>query len=171
MPTGHAGGGENPTRKVTPDGSIGHQTTEGGRVELLTDRIHSTVIDERAGNEKRRRSLDDSIPTSVSLALLAAWLLGLTWLFAISPEPDPSQPTSLVDNLISTAMFGSWLGAFVGLGAHRRFGLVSTVGGGLLLAGAGVLCGITGHTGLWIPIQIGVGIGLAAMGALASRLT
>lgn len=115
--------------------------------------------------------MDDVIPWSVSGALLAAWLGGLTWLFAISPSPDPTQPISLTDELISLAMFGSWLAVFTGLGARRRFGLAASIGAGLLIAGAGVLCGVTGHTGLWIPIQIGVGAGLAAMGGLGMKLT
>ncbi|MDJ0961245.1 MAG: hypothetical protein QNJ88_11335 [Acidimicrobiia bacterium] len=115
--------------------------------------------------------MDDIIPWSVSGTLLVAWLAGLTWLFAISPSPDPSQPISLTDEVISLAMFGSWLAVFTGLGARRRFGLAASIGAGLLIAGAGVLCGIAGHTGLWIPIQIGVGSGLAALGGLGMKLT
>ena len=49
--------------------------------------------------------------------------------------------------------------------------LVASIGAGLLIAGAGVLCGITGHTGLWIPVQIGVGSGLAAAGGFGMKLT
>ena len=135
-----------------------------------TERVRRGEAAAHTVTPTRARALDDPIPTPVALGLLAAWLLGLTWLFAISPDPDPAAQPSVLDALISTAMFGSWLAAFVGLGGRRRFGLIATIGGGLLLAGAGVLCGVTGHTGLWIPIQIGVGVGLAAFGGLAARL-
>ena len=139
-------------------------------MQQLLDRIR-TVPATSPESVGRRRSLDDVIPWSVSGALLVAWLGGLTWLFAISPAPDPSQPISVVDEVISSAMFGSWLAVFTGLGARRRFGLVAGVGAGLVIAGAGVLCGVTGHTGLWIPIQIGVGSGLAALGGLSLKVT
>ncbi len=138
---------------------------------VTTDRVRRDEVAAHPGSRARSRALDDAIPAPVALGLLAAWLFGLIWLFAISPAPDPAAEPSGLDAVISTAMFGSWLAAFIGLGGRRRFGLVATIGGGLLLAGAGVLCGLTGHTGLWIPIQIGVGAGLSAAGVLAARLT
>jgi hypothetical protein len=139
-------------------------------VQQLLDRVRSAPA-ASAGLAERRRSMNDTIPWSVSGALLLAWLGGLTWLFAISPSPDPAQPITLTDEVISLAMFGSWLAVFTGLGARRRFGLAASIGAGLLIAGAGVLCGVTGHTGLWIPIQIGVGSGLAALSGLGMKLT
>jgi hypothetical protein len=140
-------------------------------VELLIDPMHATASANRTDAPVIGRSFDVTIPTSVSLALLAAWVLGLTWLFAISPEPDPANPASTLDTVIALAMLGSWTAAFAGLGARRRFGLHATIAGAVLLAAAGVLCAATGHTGLWIPIQIGVGVGLASLGGLASRLS
>lgn len=140
-------------------------------MELLTDSMNATAGGDRTETPAIGRSFDVTIPTRVSLAVLAAWVLGLSWLFAISPEPDPANPASTLDTVIALAMLGSWTAAFAGLGARRRFGLTATTAGGVLLAGAGVLCAATGHTGLWIPIQIGVGVGLSALGGLASRLS
>ena len=138
----------------------------------LRDRIRTVSTGTApSAQAARRRSMDDVIPRSVAGALLLAWLGGLAWIFAISPAPDPTQPISAVDEIISLAMFGSWLAVFTGLGARRRFGLVASIGAGLLIAGAGVLCGITGHTGLWIPVQIGVGSGLAAADGFGMKLT
>lgn len=60
---------------------------------------------------------------------------------------------------------------FAGLVTRQRFGITAGIAGGVLLAGAGFLCLATGHTGMWIAIQIMVGIGLTAVSATAARLT
>jgi hypothetical protein len=91
-------------------------------------------------------------------------------LFSITPEPDPSEPVAALDAVISTAMLASWIAALIGLGTRRRFGLAATGAGGSLLAGAALLCAVTGHTGLWIAAQVGVGVTLAAAGRVAARI-
>ena len=129
------------------------------------------MVDETATPPQPERSLDDTIPLLVVGLLGAAWVAGLAWIFAIAPEADPSEPVGALDFVLSSAMFASWLAVFSGLGTRRRFGITATVVGGVLLAIGGVVCGLTGHTGLWIPVQIGVGLGLAGIGTVANRLT
>jgi hypothetical protein len=129
------------------------------------------IVDAAKAPPQPRRSLDDTIPLLVVGLLSAAWVAGLAWIFAIAPEADPDEPIGALDFVLSSAMFASWLAVFSGLGTRRRFGITATIGGGVLLAVGGVVCGLTGHTGLWIPVQIGVGLGLAGTGTVANRLT
>ena len=71
---------------------------------------------------------------------------------------------------MQSVMLISWIGVITGLAARQRWGLVAGTIGGVVLAAGGVLCLVTGHTGFWIAIQIGVGTGLAAISHRVSRL-
>ena len=133
--------------------------------------VEPHIVDGTSAPPQHRRSLDDTIPLLVVALLGAAWIAGLAWIFAIAPEADPNEPVGAVDFVLSSAMFASWLAVVSGLGTRRRFGITATIVGGVLLAIGGVVCGLTGHTGLWIPVQIGVGLGLAGIGTVANRLT
>jgi hypothetical protein len=100
-----------------------------------------------------------------------AWVGAVAWLMAISPvPPDTAPPPSALDLAVQTAMLGSWLAVFAGIATRQRFVFGASIAGGAILAGAGLLCLITGHTGMWIAAQIGAGIGLAGLGYGASRV-
>ena len=114
--------------------------------------------------------LDDTVPGRSVAVVAAAWLIGLGWVFAVTPTPDPGATPSTLDALVQSVMLVSWIGVITGLAARRRWGLVAGTIGGVVLAAGGVLCLVTGHTGLWIAIQIGVGTGLAAISHRVSRL-
>jgi CHASE2 domain-containing sensor protein len=89
----------------------------------------------------------------------------------ISPvPPDNAPPPSALDVVVQTAMLGSWLALLGGIATRRRFLFGASIAGGAVLAGAGLLCLATGHTGMWIAAQIGAGIGLAGLGYGASRV-
>jgi hypothetical protein len=121
-------------------------------------------------NKRRPGRLDDVVSRRSVLVVAAAWILGLGWVLAVTPSPDPAARPSLLDGVVQSVMLLSWFGVIAGLATRRRWGLAAgTVGGGVLAAG-GVLCLVTGHTGFWIAIQIGVGIGLAALSHRMSRL-
>lgn len=118
----------------------------------------------------RTRRLDDTVPVRSILVVATAWAIGLGWLFAVTPAPDPAATPSALDALVQSVMLMSWIGVIIGLATRQRWGLVAGSIGGLVLAAGGVLCLLTGHTGFWIAIQIGVGVGLAALSHRVSRL-
>lgn len=137
----------------------------------LLDRTSDAAPPAVSTDLRTSRSMDDLIAPQVAGALLAAWVLGLAWLFSIAPDADPSEPITAFDLFIANVMLGSWVAVFAGLSTRRRFGIAASIVGGLLVAGAGVLCGLAGHTGLWIAVQIGVGVGLAGLGTAAAKVS
>jgi len=118
----------------------------------------------------RRRRLDDIVPGRSVAVVATAWVLGLGWVIAVTPSPDPAAAPSALDELVQSVMLLSWIAVIVGLATRQRWGLVAGTIGGVVLAAGGVLCFATGHTGFWIAIQIGVGVGLAALGHRVSQL-
>ncbi len=140
---------------------------------MATDvtRIDSEAIEASPVARNATRSRHDPISGRVAAALLMAWVAGVAWVFAITPAPDPAAPIGTLDVLVSLALYGSWGAVVSGLARRRRMGINAGIVGGIMLAGAGLLCLATGHTGAWIAGQIVVGAGLAAMSATASKLT
>jgi hypothetical protein len=63
--------------------------------------------------------------------------------------------------VLSLLFTGSMLAAIAGLGARHRWGLLASIGGGLVMVAASVFCYLGGHTGAWIAIQLAAGTGLA----------
>ena len=118
----------------------------------------------------RRRRLDDIVPGRSVAVVATAWVLGLGWVIAVTPSPDPAAAPSALDELVQSVMLLSWIAVIVGLATRQRWGLVAGTIGGVVLAAGGVLCLVTGHTGFWIAIQIGVGVGLATLSHRVSRL-
>lgn len=119
-----------------------------------------------------RGRADAPVPFKVVAAIGLAWLAGIAWLMTISPAPPEDPPAlSALDVIVQSAMLGSWLAVLAGVVTRQRFVFGASVVGGLVLAGAGLLCLATGHTGLWIPAQIGTGLGLAGLGYGAARIT
>ena len=114
--------------------------------------------------------LDDTVSVRSVTVVAAAWLIGLGWVFAVTPAPDPAATPSTLDALVQSVMLISWLGLISGLATRQRWGLVAGTIGGIVLAAGGLLCLATGHTGFWIAIQIGVGTGLAVLSHRVSRL-
>ncbi len=100
---------------------------------------------------------------------VAAWVAVLIVLEIISPAPDPAAviPTSAL--LLSTAftLALGWL--IVGLVQRGRHALGASMLGGALLAIGAVMCSLAGHTGLWIPTQLVMGMGLIGLSARALR--
>ncbi len=118
----------------------------------------------------RPRRLDDTVSGRSVMVVAAAWVIGLGWVFAVTPASDPAATPSVLDSLVQSVMLISWMGVIAGLASRLRWGLVAGTIGGVVLAAGGVLCLVTGHTGFWIAIQIGVGVGLAALSHRVSRL-
>ena len=116
------------------------------------------------------RTWTDPIAITSAVVAAVAWAVFVGVSFAVQPPPaDPTAPPSefaaLVSLLFSSALFAS----LVGLGARRRWGLATTLGGGVVMIGAAVSCYLGGHTGSWIAIQLAAGVGLAVTGAALLR--
>jgi hypothetical protein len=136
------------------------------------DVTHRTADHRAAAVAPRSRPHStDPIPTGVAAALFAAWVAGLAWVFAITPAADPTVPITTMDVVVSLALYGSWGTVATGLARRRRLGITAGIVAGIMLAGAGVLCLATGHTGIWIAGQIVAGCGLAALSTVAARIT
>lgn len=138
---------------------------------MSIDVTHNPTAHHTATAPEPRTLATDTIPTGVAAVLFAAWVAGLAWVFAITPAPDPTVPISTLDVVISLALYGSWGAVATGLAKRRRFGIAAGIVAGLMLAGAGLLCLATGHTGMWIAGQILAGCGLAAVSIVAARIS
>lgn len=134
-----------------------HQATEAPRNLMSPRPVHGPST--------------EPVPKSIAAGLLVAWVLGVAWIFAISPEPDPNVPISTLDVVVSLALYGSWGAILSGLARRRQFGMTAGVVGGIMLSGAGFLCLATGHTGAWIAAQIVTGAVLAGLSGAASRIS
>lgn len=140
------------------------------RTETMAPRPVDAGPAETPSRPHVRRTLSDGIPTGVAVAVAIAWIAALAAVFSTQPPPpDPAPDPSTLDMLVSSAFTLAMLGSFVGLSARQRWGLAATVGGGLVLLGAGALCFLTGHTGGWIAVQMIAGAGLAGAGTTAHR--
>lgn len=140
------------------------------RSETMAPRPAGAGPAEAPPRRRVRRSLTDAIPTGVAVAVTIAWVAALVAVFSTQPPPpDPVPDPSTLDVLVSSSFTLAMLASFVGLSARQRWGLAATVGGGLVLLGAGALCFLTGHTGGWIAVQMIAGAGLAGAATTAQR--
>jgi hypothetical protein len=144
---------------------MSEESTMSTDVTHAAARDHATLEQAPAG-----RSNSDPIPAGVAAALFGLWVAGLAWVFAVTPAPDPAVPITALDAVVSLALYGSWGAVAVGLARRQRLGITAGIVAGLMLAGAGLLCLATGHTGMWIAGQIVAGSGLAAASATAGKL-
>jgi hypothetical protein len=110
---------------------------------------------------QRSTGLDESISPTAAIAAAAAWIVFISLSFAVSPPPDPAAPPSAMAEVLSLLFTGSMLGAIAGLGARHRWGLLASIGGGLVMIVASISCYVGGHTGAWIAVQLAAGAGLA----------
>lgn len=110
---------------------------------------------------QRPTGLDESIPLTAAIAAAAAWIVFVSLSFAVQPPPDPAAPPSAMAEVLSLLFTGSMLAAIAGLGARHRWGLLASIGGGLVMIVASISCYVGGHTGAWIAVQLAAGAGLA----------
>ncbi|MCP4247781.1 MAG: hypothetical protein GY778_12100 [bacterium] len=117
--------------------------------------------------ESARRRLDDRIPLRLVLAVAALWMVSLYVVFSLAPAPtgDPSATAVAV----GVAFDLSILATLAGFAALRRWGLLASAGGGVvLLVGAG-LCSLGGHTGGWLVAQYVTGAAILGVSQAAFR--
>lgn len=124
-------------------------------------RATASPIAQETGTTRLPSNIDGSIPVSAAIAAAVAWVGFVSLSFAVQPPPDPAAAPSAVAELISLLFTGAMLAAIAGLGTRRRWGLMASIGGGLVMIAASTFCYAGGHTGAWIAVQLAAGVGLA----------
>jgi len=118
-------------------------------------------------SSKSPRRLDDRIPLRLVLAVAALWLASLYVVFGLAPAPttDPTATAVAIGMAFDLALIST----LAGFAAQRRWGLLTSAAGGVvLLVGAG-LCSLGGHTGGWLVAQYVTGAAILAVSQAAFR--
>ena len=124
----------------------------------------------------RRRGFVESmaarIPAWMALAMAVMWFLGLAITFGVQPSPpEPAPEPTAFGLFISTALMVAIYVIAAGAFARQRWGLVASMGGGLVLFAAATGCFLDGHNGLWLTTQFLVAAGLIASSGAALKTT
>jgi hypothetical protein len=125
------------------------------------ERVAEHVVPSTNDRGPRPTGLDESISLTAAVAAGLAWIVFVSLSFAVQPPVDPATPPSAMGEVLSLLFTGSMLAAIAGLGARHRWGLLASIGGGLVMVAASVFCYLGGHTGAWIAVQLAAGVGLA----------
>ncbi len=118
--------------------------------------------------ESVRRRLDDRIPLRLMLAVAALWAVSLYVVFSLAPAPTAGTPT-LSAELVGIGFELSLLATIVGLGALRRWGLLTSAAGGVVFLVGASLCSLGGHTGGWLVAQYITGAAIFGVSRAAFR--
>ncbi len=134
---------------------------------MMTFTTPDTATRLTEATESRARRLDDRMPIRLVLAVAALWIVSLYVVFSLAPAPT-GDPTTL-GLAIGMAFDLAVLATLAGFVALRRWGLLtSAVGGVVLLVGAG-LCSLGGHTGGWLVAQYVTGAAIFGVSQAAFR--
>jgi hypothetical protein len=133
-------------------------------LDMHNETTTATSHDEAAtAAPSRPRRLMGSISGPEAMAIVAFWLVSTSMLTAMAPAPDPVQPPLIIAlNVIFNVGFITALGGAI---LRRGFTLAGSMAAGAAMAIAATMCGLDGHTGLWIPAQFVFGAGILAYGA------
>lgn len=115
------------------------------------------------------RTPQDRISPSVVVTHGLAWVVALVVLEIIGPASDPEAvlPAYAVGLSLAFTVALAW--TFFGLVRHERHGVWASMFGGGVMAVAAVTCGLEGHTELWVPTQLVMGIALVALSRRSLR--
>jgi hypothetical protein len=115
-------------------------------------------------------------PITAQQALIGAvvWAVGLG--VGIAVEPPATNPNAVDPWFVSalgTVLLAALLTTFAGLWLRRRWSLAASLAAAGMLMLSTVLCPVSGHhaIGSWWIVQLGCGLGLAAVSALGLRRT
>ncbi len=122
-------------------------------------------------NRRAGWRLEDRIPGLMALGLGLTWtvIVGISW--ATAPPPDPADPITATAYVLSLVFLIALMATAVGIGARRRWGLLASAGGGLLLLGAAAVCLAGGHSGAELYGQLVSGAALTGITVGAWRTT
>jgi uncharacterized membrane protein len=103
----------------------------------------------------------------------AAWLVLLT--IGIAVEPPPANPNAVEPWYVTaaaTVLLLALATTFAGFWLRRRWGMAASLAGSGMLLLSTVMCPVSGHhtqVGAWWVVQLGCGLGLAAVSARGLR--
>jgi hypothetical protein len=108
----------------------------------------------------------------MAIATAVAWVAGLAITFGVQPAPpEPAPDPTAFGLFITTALMVSIYVIAAGMFARQRWGLVASIGGGIVLFAAATGCFLGGHNGLWLTTQFLVAAGLIAVSGIALKAT
>ncbi|MBW3562947.1 MAG: hypothetical protein KY437_10680 [Actinobacteria bacterium] len=117
------------------------------------------------------RGLDDLVGSGWVVATAAAWLVGISVILAISPEPaDPAAASALAEALGMLIALGMSI-TVLGLATRHRFGFAAAAGTGGALTIMSLACPVSGHHtfGAWWLGELAIVTGLTALGIAGYR--
>jgi hypothetical protein len=134
------------------------------------------AVDEPEVAAPRRRPVGEWLDEEISPLWAAigagAWLVLLT--IGIAVEPAPANPNAVDPwyvGAIATILLLAMVGAFAGFWLRRRWGMAASVLASGIVVLSTVMCPASGHhtLGAWWVVQLGCGLGLAAVSTLGLR--
>lgn len=137
------------------------------RVRTMIEVARKTVAPARP----RGPRFGERVPAAVAGGLGLAWVVALAVILGLEPDPDPEAPVDAVALVVGLAFTNAVFATAIGLGSARRWGVLASLGGGLVLAFGAATCMLTGHSGLWLTAQLAGGAGLALLSWGAWRAT
>jgi hypothetical protein len=116
--------------------------------------------------------LDETISRRWAAIGTGAWLLLLT--IGIAVEPSPANPNAVEPwyvTAVATILLLALASALAGFWQRRRWGMAGSLLAAGILVLSTVMCPASGHhaLGAWWVVQLGCGLGLAAMSTLGLR--
>jgi hypothetical protein len=135
------------------------------------------AVDEPEVAAPRRRPVGEWLEEEISPLWAAigagAWLVLLT--IGIAVEPAPANPNAVDPwyvSAIATILLLAMVAAFAGFWLRRRWGMAASMLASGILVLSTVMCPASGHhtqLGAWWVVQLGCGLGLAAVSTLGLR--
>ena len=117
------------------------------------------------------RRLDDRVGRGWVLATAAAWLVGISVILALSPEPaDPAAASTLAEALGMLIAFGMSI-TVLGLATRQRFGFAAAAATGGAMMVMSLACPVSGHHtfGAWWLGELAIVTGLTTLGIAGYR--
>lgn len=137
---------------------------------------HRPLLD-RGPNRAVRRvgwgRLDGSISSGWAKLVGLAWVVVFAALPVIEPAPADPSVEPATGGIVAMLLLGLLGGTATGLVTRRRWGLLASLGGGVLLAGLAVACPVTGHhaLGAWWIGELGLAAGIVGVSLVGLRRT
>lgn len=116
------------------------------------------------------RSLTERIDVRLAVAVGVAWFVLMQVAVALEPATDASEPA--IGVVLGVAVDALFLAMLFGLAMRRRWGLVASFAGAVLVTAMVVACPTSGHHqfGAWWFGQMACVVALLAGSAFALRL-
>ncbi len=127
--------------------------------ELHREELRRLHLGGRRRSPSRRAWLGEPgvVGRTWPVAMGLAWYAAFSLVSATTPEPPRPEAVSAWDGAIYLALFAAIGAMAVGLARRARFGLMASVGAGLVMLGLVVACPLTGHheqVGAWWFAQL-----------------